>query len=99
MAATASVRGKVGGATGSAALFSRGPSRRRRSRQGELSKVPKHIESIRELRRWRTALEASGDLAYELLISQFQQRVARQLVHFHHGEKSPLGLFWVIYIQ
>jgi diguanylate cyclase (GGDEF)-like protein/PAS domain S-box-containing protein len=30
-----------------------------------LSKVPKHIESIRELRRWRTALEAAGDLAYE----------------------------------
>lgn len=30
-----------------------------------MSKVPKHIESIRELRRWRTALEASGDLAYE----------------------------------
>lgn len=32
---------------------------------GFLSKVPKHIETIRELRRWRTALEASGDLAYE----------------------------------
>lgn len=30
-----------------------------------MSRVPKHIESIRELRRWRTALEASGDLAYE----------------------------------
>ncbi|MEX0922506.1 MAG: EAL domain-containing protein [Rhodovibrionaceae bacterium] len=30
-----------------------------------MSKIPKHIESIRELRRWRTALEASGDLAYE----------------------------------
>ncbi len=30
-----------------------------------MSKVPRHIESIRELRRWRMALEASGDLAYE----------------------------------
>lgn len=30
-----------------------------------MTKIPKHIESIRELRRWRTALEASGDLAYE----------------------------------